>query len=332
MTTGRANSDGHEAARSHHLPAAQRSEDLVVGAQRATATASLRRTVATHPLTWRAIAAVPLPLRRQAFYLAYHRRWGHFRHPRTFNEKVNWRILYDRRAELTWTCDKLRTKERADRLGVRTIKTLWAGTDVSHLSVDDLPPAWVMKPNNSTGLVFFGETPGTTAAAVREVAASWASDHRAVAKGEWAYTQASPGVLLEERLGPIPGSPADFKVFVFDGEPYLILVDIDRFAHHMSRFYTPDWRLLPFRDQVPVSGEIPRPSCLPEMLEVATVVAGGLDFLRVDLFVERGQVYLGEVTAYPGGGLEPFQPRSADFEIGSAWRLPSMTSAERPVT
>jgi hypothetical protein len=51
-------------------------------------------------------------------------------------------------------------------------------------------------------------------------------------------------------------------------------------------------------------------------------MAAGFDFLRVDVFVEKGEVYLGEVTPYPVGGLEPFHPRQADLEIGAAWSLP----------
>ena len=58
----------------------------------------------------------------------------------------------------------------------------------------------------------------------------WRSDIRVFAKGEWAYSQADPGFLVEERMGPIPGTPSDFKVYVFDGEPYMILVDSDRFG------------------------------------------------------------------------------------------------------
>lgn len=81
------------------------------------------------------------------------------------------------------------------------------------------------------------------------------------------------------------------------------------------------------RDRVPVSGEIARPHCLGEMLEAATTVAKGFDFLRVDMYIERDQVFLGEVTPYPGGGLEPFEPRSADLDIGNAWRLPQLSGA-----
>ena len=220
-----------------------------------------------------------------------------------------------------------RVKALAQERGIPVIPTLWAGTDVSELRDVDLPAAWVLKPNNRTGLVFFGQSRCTDVEPICELSETWKSDIRVIAKGEWAYTQAAPGFLVEQRIGPIPGSPSDFKVYVFDGEPYMIECVSDRFTLLCSRFYSPDWRPLPFGLQFPMSGEIPRPQCLGELLEAAKIIAAGFDFLRVDLYIEGDQVYLGEVTAYAGGGLEPFEPRSADLDIGNVWRLPQLSGA-----
>jgi hypothetical protein len=286
----------------------------------------MRTRFAEHRLTWHAFAALPLWGRRQLLFFGYLRRIGHLRRPRTFNEKVNWRILNDRREILAWTCDKLRTKAVAEKLGINVVPTLWAGTDVRELASMDLPPHWVLKPNNRTGLVFFGQSRAVDFDAIHRLSQIWESDTRVIAKGEWAYTRADPGFLVEERIGPIPGAPTDYKVFVFDGVPYMISVDQDRFVNHLVAYYSPEWQLMPFRDKHQKQREAPRPECLDEILEVASTVAAGFDFLRVDLYDENGRVYLGEVTPYSGAGLEPFLPRSADLEVGSVWRLPDLRS------
>jgi hypothetical protein len=279
--------------------------------------------LAEHPAAWRALTALPLVLRRQLFFVASHRRLGRFSRPRTFSEKVNWRILHDRRQELSWTCDKLRMKSVAVARGVRTLPALWAGTDLSELRSVRLPPAWVLKPNNrSNGLIFFGDSQEAPVDDIRRVTKDWESDSRLPVLGEWAYTMAAPGYLVEERIGPIPGSPSDFKIFVFDGDPFMIQVDTDRFTRHRRLLYSPKWEPMPFQSSYPLADVIPRPDCLGDLLEAAKVMAASFDFLRVDLYIERKQIYLGEVTPYPDGGLRPFRPHQGDLAMGSLWSLP----------
>jgi hypothetical protein len=280
--------------------------------------------LAEHGITRWALSLLPLPARRELLFIGCHRRFGNFTHPKTFSEKVNWRIIHDRRELLAWTCDKLRTKEVAKQRGVRVLPVLWCGTDAEGLRMADLPAAWVLKPNNRSGCILFGDAQSTSEAEVRRVLAMWSSDTWLAAQGEWAYARAAPGYFIEPRIGPIPGSPPDFKVFMFDGEPYMVQMDTDRFTGHRRRFYSPDWEPMPFVGAHATLEEAPRPECLADILDAGRIMAADFDFLRVDVFVEEGQVYLGEVTPYPMGGLEPFHPSHVDLEIGAAWSLPPL--------
>ena len=212
----------------------------VIAPDSISALSRLMTQIAERRMTWTAFSLLPLSLRRQVLFTSHHKRLGHLKRPKTFNEKVNWRILHDRREILAWTCDKIRVKALAQERGIRAVPTLWAGTDVRELRDLDLPAAWVLKPNNRTGLVFFGQSRCTDVEPICQLTETWKSDNRVIAKGEWAYTRAAPGFLVEERIGPVPGSPTDFKVFVFDDAPYMVQVDLDRFGHHQSRFYRPE--------------------------------------------------------------------------------------------
>ena len=70
---------------------------------------------------------LPAGSSRRALFMLHNRKFPHFKNPTTFNEKVNWRILYDRRPILEWTCDKLAMKERARNVpGLQVPRTLWA--------------------------------------------------------------------------------------------------------------------------------------------------------------------------------------------------------------
>ena len=48
----------------------------------------------------RLIKHAPLALKRKLYFLKAHHRWPNLGQPVSFNEKVNWRIVYDRRKDL----------------------------------------------------------------------------------------------------------------------------------------------------------------------------------------------------------------------------------------
>lgn len=284
-----------------------------------------------HPLVHaadRALGRLPESARRRAMFLRAHRRWPDLDRPRTFSEKVGWRILHDRRPELAWTCDKLAMKEHAVASGaqLRVPRTVWSGRDVRELAEAALPEQWVLKPAHRSGLVLFGDA-RTDLEQVRATTRSWLDPVQADRYAEWAYAQAQPALLVEELVGPPGQPPPDYKFFVFDGEPRLVQVDLDRFSGHRRSLYSPQWEHLPLRLTHPRGPDLPRPAALPGLLECARALGAGWDFMRIDLYADGEDVVFGEYTPYPGSGLERFRPRAYDEELGRHWVLPSDSAA-----
>lgn len=56
---------------------------------------------------------------------------------------------------------------------------------------------------------------------------------------------------------------------------------------------------------------------------IAGDISEGLPFVRVDLYENNGKVYFGELTLYPGSGLEEFTPESYDRLLGDWIELPN---------
>ena len=264
----------------------------------------------------------PRRMKRHLLFLRFMGRWGRFSKPRTYNEKINWRMLYDRRAELVWTCDKLEIKERAAAVGVLSPATYWSGDDVSSLAGAPLPDQWVLKPNHRAGLIYFGQGEADIDH-LKKVTSGWIDEGQSRLLGEWAYSQARRVLLVEERLKPYGSTPNDYKFYVMHGETQLIQVDFDRFGDHRRNMYTPEWKLVDIDYHSIVGEDIPAPERLPEMLSSAERVAGDLDFLRVDLYYVDEEIYLGEVAAYAGNGTERWREHSFDLELGSRWTLPT---------
>lgn len=281
--------------------------------------------VGIHETALRFMYRLPAGPCRRSLFMYYHHRLPHFRNPATFNDKINWRILNDRRPLLEWTCDKLAMKEHVGEVtGLRAPRTLWVGTSVQDLEDAELPEHWVLKPNHRSGKIFFGHG-RPDIASLTTITSKWFHAFESDNLREWAYSKAQPILLAEELLG-VPGSPPpDYKFLVFDGQVAAVQVIVDRYSRPRSRTYRPDWSPL---EVCMANGTLapvgPPPANLEGMLAVAREIGRPFDFIRVDLYSIEGATVFGEVTPYPVSGMGRFFPRSFDVELGARWELPSV--------
>lgn len=253
----------------------------------------------------------------------FNHRLPHLQNPATFNEKINWRILNDRRPLLEWTCDKLAMKAHVCTVpGLRVPRTLWVGANVRDLENIELPEHWVLKPNHRSGIVFFGHG-RPDRSSLTTITRNWLRSVQSEDFHEWAYSKAQPVLLAEDLLG-VPGSPpTDYKYFVFAGQVAAVQVDVDRHSGHQRRIYRPDWSPLEVSSgNYPLAPIEPPPVNLEEMLAVAKEIGRPFDFIRVDLYSIDGETVFGEVTPYPGSGFDRLVPESFDAELGAWWELP----------
>ncbi|HUC60122.1 MAG TPA: ATP-grasp fold amidoligase family protein [Streptosporangiaceae bacterium] len=273
------------------------------------------------------IYSLPIGLRRRLLFIYFNRRLPRFVRPRTFNEKVNWRILHDRRPLLEWTCDKLAMKDYALTVapaGLNVPRTIWSGLDIGELQAIELPEHWVLKPNHRSGLVHFGSG-RPDHAQLSSLTSAWLETFESKSKGEWAYAKARPMLVLEELMG-VPGSPpADYKFFVFDGKVIAVQVDVDRHTRHKRRIYRSDWSPLDVKyGPHGLAAVTPPGANLSLMLAIAEDLGRPFDFIRVDLYDVDNVIQFGELTPYPSGGLDRFAPVRFDLELGNSWVLPRL--------
>ncbi|WJZ68275.1 ATP-grasp fold amidoligase family protein [Kocuria rosea] len=266
-------------------------------------------------------------MRRYVVHAVKHRRLLRLRRPQTFNEKLSWRMVYDRREILKVTCDKKAMKvlahERAGDL-VRVPRTLWSGTDVRELEPIELPERWVLKPNHRSGLVYIGEGQPRIDE-LRRITKGWLEEVHWRRMGEWAYSHAEPALIVEEFIGEAGSVPVDYKFQVFDGQVRVVLVYLGRFEE--LRGYVMDRNFV--RIEVQDASErlradevINEPPNFARMVEVAERIASGFDYLRVDLYDTGDDVWFGETTVYEANGGAKYRPASFDVELGSYWNLP----------
>lgn len=269
---------------------------------------------------------VPPHYRSSLLFVRAHRKFPNCKNPQGFNEKVLWRIRFDRRPLIGHTCDKLWVKEYANRCGVASAETLWDGTDLAQIPT--LEGDWVMKPNHQSGKVLFGSG-SPNRGEIAELWSDWLKPYsRGVELGQWAYTQARPRIIFERRIGPVGTDLPDYKIYVFAGRVAMIQLVATKFTDHWRTCYTPDWKLIEQENagcQVHNPTPASPPAELDAILGAATRVGSAFDFIRADFYVSDGIVYLGELTPYPDGGFRRFWSHSLDRDLGRQWTLPSLT-------
>ena len=246
--------------------------------------------------------------------------------PKTFNEKINWRKLYDRRKIFIELCDKLAVRKYvAEKAGGQYLNKLLFVTDDPHsIPFDDLPDKFVLKANHGSSMIILVEDrSGIDRQFIINRCGNFLRTNFYDYCREWCYKKVTPQILIEEYLSDDDSYPMDYKFYCFDGKVKAIHVDIDRFSEHKRIFYTPDWQQMPLKFNYPNTLDaVPAPQKLSNMISVAELLSDGFDFLRVDLFNIRGKVFFGELTLYPEAGFGRFFPLQYDRIFGDWWTLP----------
>lgn len=249
--------------------------------------------------------------------------------PRSFNEKICWKKLYDRNPLLPVLADKYAIRQHiVDVLGDAVareilIPLLQVTEDPQAIDFDRLPTAFVVKSNHGSGhnLLVHDKSVADREAIIRACRV-WLKTQYGVRAHEWAYENTPRKILLETMLKDASGQiPPDYKFSMIHGECVFIQVDCNRFGDFTRTLYDKDWNRIDVAWKRKAGAPIERPDKLEAMLALATKLSQGLDYIRIDFYVMDGAIFLGEMTNYPARGRGKFSPQSYDFELGDKWMV-----------
>jgi hypothetical protein len=250
--------------------------------------------------------------------------------PRTFNEKILAKLIFDRNPILTMIADKLEVRKYiADRVGVEYLPRIlgsWGSADA--IDIDTTWKRAVVKANHGSRWVFFiPDTRNFDLSALRKTCAQWLGVNFGDATSEWAYKAIRPRVFAEEWIGPSNVDDiVDYKIFCFDGEPKALKVLVGLGSGLRGTYYDFDFNNIGRNaGQDPAPEPVVKPPNFHQMLDLSRALSRGLDFVRVDMYNVDGRIYVGELTNYPLSGVVPFVPYSLDEQLGAYWKRSSMT-------
>lgn len=249
------------------------------------------------------------------------------KNPRTFNEKLQWLKLHVRTPMHVICSDKYLVRDHVRRkLGEAHLVPLFLETtDPKKLLPQNLPDnAMIVKTNHDSGhVVIIKDKKKINWPSLQHQMAKALQARYNEGKGEWQYAKIKPRIIVEKLLQEPNGAiPQDYKLYCFHGKVKFIEVHADRFTHHTVDFFDPQWQPMDCSTLDHSNKPILRPDTLPQMLQVAEILAEDFLFVRVDLYEVQGKIYFGELTFYPGSGFLKYQPKKWDTLFGEMLRLP----------
>lgn len=249
--------------------------------------------------------------------------------PVTFNEKLQWLKLHDRKPEYTTMVDKYEAKKWvADRIGGGyVIPTLGVWEHFDEIDFDKLPNQFVLKcTHDSGGLVICKDKIALDKTAAREKIERCLRHSFYWGQREWPYKNVKPRIIAEPYMEDSKTKDLrDYKFFSFDGEVKALFIATERGSTEETKFdfFDAEFNHLPFTNGHPNAATYPeKPSCFDEMKELARKLSKGIPEVRVDLYECNGKIYFGEMTFFHWSGLVPFVPEQWDNTFGDWIKLP----------
>lgn len=252
--------------------------------------------------------------------------------PQTYNEKLNWLKLYDRKPIYTTLVDKYSVKYYVSRIigEEYIIPTIGVWDSFDDIDFNQLPDQFVLKTTHgggNTGVVVCKDKKEFDIDAARTKLKKSLRTNIYNSSREWPYKNVERRIIAEKYIeDSTTGELADYKFFCFNGEVKALFVGTERGTGDVKfDYYDSDYNHLDLVQYHPMSKHpLPKPKHFELMKELASKLSNGFPHIRVDLYECNDSVYFGEITFYHHGGLVPFHPEKWDYVFGSWIELPSM--------
>ena len=254
------------------------------------------------------------------------------KHPKSFNEKVVFKKIYDRNPLLTRTADKVAVRDYVKEvLGEKEgekhlIPLLYVTNKPKTIPFEKLPKDFVIKANHGSGWNIIVRNGKYNKKEIIKKCEAWLNTPYGLNKMEWAYKNIPRKIIIEKFLKDKNNqSPKDYKFHMFHGKCKMIQINQGAFSNKDSRtltLYNSEWNKIEnvfweFKS----TKKILKPKNLKEMINISKKLSKEFDYVKVDLYTLNNKIYVGELTNYPTSGNPTINPTSFDFELGKHWKI-----------
>lgn len=243
--------------------------------------------------------------------------------PKTFNEKLQWLKLYDRKDIYTTMVDKEKVKKYvADIIGEEyIIPTLGVYDNFDDINFETLPNQFVIKCTHDSGgiVIVKNKNKLNINKARKKINNSLKTNYYRIWR-EWPYKNVKPRIIIEEYMEDNKYKELrDYKFFAFFGNVKLMFVATNRqgIEDTYFDFFDKKYNHLDIIQGHPNAPYIPdKPKNYNTMIALAEKLGRDIPQVRIDFYEVDGKVYFGEMTFSHYAGIVPFVPEDWDYKLG----------------
>ena len=248
--------------------------------------------------------------------------------PTTYNEKIQWLKLYDRKEEYSNLVDKLKVRDFiTETIGSEYLIPLIGVWDkFEDIDFEALPNQFVLKcTHDSGGLVICKDKNSFDIDEARKKINKCLKRNYYHLSREWPYKDIEAKIICEAYMVDESATELkDYKFFCFNGEPKLMFIASNRGIDTRFDFFDIDFNHLPLKQKYKNSDKkFSKLENFDEMVRLARILSKNIPHIRVDFYNINGKIYFGEMTFYHFSGFEKFEPDSYDKILGDYLTLPN---------
>ena len=252
-----------------------------------------------------------------------------FEKVQTFNEKLQWLKINDRKDIYTTMVDKYEAKEYVSKnIGKEyIIPTIGIFNNFDEIDFEKLPEKFVMKcTHDSGGIILCRNKKEFDKEKARKKINKQLKKNFYKNFREWPYKNVKPRIIVEDFIGE---NLTDYRIYCFNGKAKYVYMYINNSETTNEKpepencnIYDIEWNLQDFHQKsLPTKENYKKPEQLERMKEISEKLSKDTKFLRVDFYLIDGKILFSEMTFFPGAGFSQFYPEEADYKLGRELKI-----------
>ena len=252
------------------------------------------------------------------YYLGYK---PNLNNPKSFNEKLQWLKLNDRKDEYSLLVDKCEVKKIISNLigEEYIIPTIGIYDSFEEIDFSILPNKFVIKcTHDSGGVIICKNKNDLDLKSIKKKINHFLKHNYYLKHREWPYKNVKPRIIIEEYLSDTMN---DYKFQCFNGKLDSVFVCEGRNTKKGVKYYyfDSDWNYLHYCDYKDIDNknfDLLKPKNYDKMLKIVNIICEKFKQVRVDLYNIDGKIYFGEITFFTNAGYDTTISKEADLLMG----------------